>query len=128
MEYNKEVLENIKKNVSDYMFEEELKKNEQMQIMGEHINELKSKLISKLDKMEMMQQHQMEKVMFCLINSGYCDDLPSHFFNSETNSPKLRDSIRRRASMSTNVRIPNRTIILRHVENDSKHGEKKSKK
>ena len=128
MEYNKEVLENIKKNVSDYMFEEELKKNEQMQIMGEHINELKSKLISKLDKMEMMQQHQMEKVMFCLINSGYCDDLPSHFFNSETNSPKLRDSIRKRASMSTNVRIPNRTIILRHVENDSKHGEKKSKK
>ncbi len=76
----------------------------------------------------MMQQHQMEKVMFCLINSGYCDDLPSHFFNSETNSPKLRDSIRRRASMSTNVRVPNRTIILRHVENDSKHGEKKSKK
>ena len=60
-----------KKNVSDYLFEEELKKNEHLQIMGENINELKSKLIAKLDRMEMTQQHQIEKVMFCLLNSGY---------------------------------------------------------
>ena len=116
MEYNIDVLDNIKKNVSDYMFEEELKKNEQLQLMGENINELKSKLIAKLDKMEMAQQHQMEKVMFCLINSGDSDNLPSHFFNSEANSPvSRRGSIRRRASMSNNIQVPNRAVILKHV-------------
>ena len=126
MEYNIDVLDNIKKNVSDYMFEEELKKNEQLQIMGENINELKSKLISKLDKMEMAQQHQMEKVMFCLINSGECDNLPSHFFNSKENSPinSRRGSIRRRASMSNNLHVPNRTIILKHVGEQSKNSKK----
>ena len=117
LEYNKEVMDNIRKNVSDYLFEEELKKNEQLQIMGEHINELKSKLVSKLDKMEMMQQHQMEKVMFCLLNSGYCDDIPSHMFESPTGSRQIssrKESMRRRASMS-NYHVPNRTIILKHV-------------
>ena len=117
LEYNKEVLDNIKKNVSDYLFEEELKKNEQLQIMGENINELKSKLVSKIDKMEMIQQHQLEKVMFCLINSGYCDELPSHMFDSACGSPynSRKESIRRRASMSNNYHVPNRTIILKHV-------------
>ena len=121
MEYNKQVLDNIKKNVSDYLFEEELKKNEQLQIMGENINELKSKLVSKIDKMEMMQQHQLEKVMFCLINSSYVDDLPSHIFESPVASPysNRKDSIRRRASMSRNNQVPNRTIILKQVANDS---------
>ena len=117
LEYNKEVLDNIKKNVSDYLFEEELKKNEHLQIMGENINELKSKLIAKLDRMEMTQQHQMEKVMFCLLNSGYCDDIPSHMFESPNGSPQIssrKESIRRRASMS-NYHVPNRTIILKHV-------------
>ena len=117
LEYNKEVLDNIKKNVSDYLFEEELKKNEHLQIMGENINELKSKLIAKLDRMEMTQQHQMEKVMFCLLNSGYCDDIPSHMFESPIGSRQIssrKESIRRRASMS-NYHVPNRTIILKHV-------------
>ena len=117
MEYNKEVLDNIKKNVSDYLFEEELKKNEHLQIMGENINELKSKLIAKLDRMEMTQQHQIEKVMFCLLNSGYCDEIPSHMFESPIGSPQInsrKNSIRRRASMSNN-HVPNRTIILKHV-------------
>ena len=116
IEYNKEVLDNIKKNVSDYLFEEELKKNEHLQIMGENINELKSKLISKLDKMEMIQKHQMEKIMFCLINSGNCDDLPSHLFDSPAGDSR-RGSIKRRASLS-NRRIPNRNIILKHVGED----------
>ena len=117
MEYNKDVLDNIKKNVGDYLFEEELKKNEQLQIMGENINELKSKLVSKLDKMEMVQQHQMEKIMFCLLNSGYCEDLPSHMFNSPSGSPTTsrKGSIKRRASL-TNNQVPNRTIILRQIQ------------
>ena len=66
----KDVLDNIKKNVSNYLFEEELKKNEQLQIMGEEINELKSKLVNQLEKMQMNQKHQMEKIAFCLLNSG----------------------------------------------------------
>ena len=124
LEYNKDVLEKIRKNVADYLFEEELKKNEQIQIMGEHINELKSKLISKLDKMEMNQQHQIEKIMFCLINSGEADNIPTNFLNSRINSPHgtRRQSIRRRASMS-NYQVPNRAIILKHVggENEQKN-------
>ena len=124
LEYNKDVLEKIRKNVADYLFEEELKKNEQIQIMGEHINELKSKLISKLDRMEMNQQHQIEKIMFCLINSGEADNIPTNFLNSRINSPHgtRRQSIRRRASMS-NYQVPNRTIILKHVggENEQKN-------
>ena len=126
MEYNKEVLENIRKNVGDYLFEEELKKNEQIQIMGEHINELKSKLISKLDKMEMNQQHQIEKIMFCLINSGEADNIPTNFLNSRINSPHgtRRQSIKRRASMS-NYHVPNRTIILKHVGGEENNNNNK---
>ena len=124
LEYNKDVLEKIRKNVADYLFEEELKKNEQIQIMGEHINELKSKLISKLDRMEMNQQHQIEKIMFCLINSGEADNIPTNFLNSRINSPHgtRRQSLRRRASMS-NYQVPNRAIILKHVggENEQKN-------
>ena len=121
LEYNKDVLEKIRKNVADYLFEEELKKNEQIQIMGEHINELKSKLISKLDRMQMNQQHQIEKIMFCLINSGEGDNIPTNFLNSRINSPhdSRRQSLKRRASMS-NYRVPNRSIILQHVGGELK--------
>ena len=117
LEYNKEVLDNIKKNVSDYLFEEELKKNEHLQAMGENINELKSKLIAKIERMEMVQKHQLEKVMFCLLNSGYCDDLPSHVFESPTRSPldSRKHSIKRKVSMSNNNPLPNKTMILKHV-------------
>ena len=80
----RDVLDNIKKNVSNYLFEEELKKNEQLQIMGEEINELKSKLVNQLEKMQMNQKHQMEKIAFCLLNSGNgkIEDLAIHVFNS----------------------------------------------
>ena len=117
LENNKEVLENIKKNVGDYLFEEELKKNDQLQILGETINELRSKLLSKLDKMQMVQKHQMEKVMFCLMNSDYTDDLPSKLFESGNNSPQKsrKNSFRRDLRM----KVPNRTIILKQVTNNS---------
>ena len=86
----KDVLDNIKKNVSNYLFEEELKKNEQMQIMGEEINELKSKLVNQLEKMQMNQKHQMEKIAFCLLNSGNgkIEDLAIHVFNSPPTESK----------------------------------------
>ena len=81
-------MENIKKNVSNYIFEEELKKNEQLQIMGEEINELKSKLVNQLEKMQMSQKHQMEKITFCLLNSGNgnMENIALHLFHSNKNS------------------------------------------
>ena len=86
--HTKDVLENIKKNVSNYIFEEELKKNEQLQIMGEEINELKSKLVNQLEKMQMSQKHQMEKITFCLLNSGNgnMENIALHLFHSNKNS------------------------------------------
>ena len=86
--HTKDVLENIKKNVGNYIFEEELKKNEQLQIMGEEINELKSKLVNQLEKMQMSQKHQMEKITFCLLNSGKgnMENLALHLFKSNKNS------------------------------------------
>ena len=88
MKYTKDVLENIKKNVSNYIFEEELKKNEQIQIIGEEINDIKSKLVNQLEKMQMTQKHQMEKLTFCLLNSGNgnMENLAFHLFKSSKNS------------------------------------------
>ena len=113
LEHNQEVLDNIKKNVSNYLFEEELKKNEQLQILGETINELKSKLINKLDKMQMVQNHQIEKVMFCLLNSDFAEDLPTHLFNSGKDT---RRSTRLNSfNKASNKNVPNRNVILNHV-------------
>jgi hypothetical protein len=92
-QHTREVLENIKKNVGNYLFEEELKKNEQLQIMGEEINELRSKLINHMEKMQMQQKHNFEKVTFCLLNSadGEMEDLAFNLFRSKKsggNTPK----------------------------------------
>ena len=60
--------------------------------MGEEINELKSKLVNQLEKMQMNQKHQMEKIAFCLLNSGNgkIEDLANHLFNSpQTESKKI---------------------------------------
>ena len=38
--------------------------------MVEEINEIKSKLVNQLEKMQMNQKQQMEKLTFCLLNSG----------------------------------------------------------
>ena len=64
------VLNNIKKNLGTYMVEEELKKNEQYQSLAEGINELKSDLNHKLDKIQQNQNQQMQKIYYCLLNSG----------------------------------------------------------
>ena len=64
------VLNNIKKNLGTYLVEEELKKNEQFQSLNEGINELKSDLNTKLDKIQQNQNQQMQKIYYCLLNSG----------------------------------------------------------
>ena len=146
MKYTKDVLENIKKNVSNYLFEEELKKNEQLQIMGEEINELKSKLVNQLEKMQMNQKQQMEKLTFCLLNSGDggMEDLALNLFrngsgkNSGLNTVRgsalnsRKNSLTNRKTSALNSRkgsirndtsikgeIPNRTAILQAVGQDT---------
>ena len=64
------VLNNIKNNLGTYLVEEELKKNEQFQSLNEGINELKTDLNNKLDKIQQNQKQQMEKIYYCLLNSG----------------------------------------------------------
>ena len=139
--HTKDVLENIKKNVSNYLFEEELKKNEQLQLMGEQINELKSKLVNQLEKMQMNQKQQMEKITFCLLNSGdgNIEDLALHLFRSGKNSGEntrkgsalnsRKNSISNKKTSAFNSRkgsirndtsgikgeIPNKTAILQAV-------------
>ena len=68
-----------------YLFEEELKKNEQLQIIGEEINELRSKLINHVEKMQMAEKNNLEKVTFCLLNSanGEMEDLAFLLFRSK---------------------------------------------
>ena len=66
----REVLNNIKRNLGTYLVEDELKKNEQFQIINEDINELKTDLNNKLDKIQKNQNHQMQKIYYCLLNSG----------------------------------------------------------
>ena len=139
--HTKDVLENIKKNVSNYMFEEELKKNEQLQIMGEEINELKSRLVNQLEKMQMSQKHQMEKIAFCLLNSGKgnMENLALHLFrsgktsglntaktsafNSRKNSLTQKKSstiVSRKDSLHNDTirEVPNRSNILKAVGQD----------
>ena len=141
--HTKDVLENIKKNVSNYLFEEELKKNEQLQIMGEQINELKSQLVNQLEKMQMNQKQQMEKITFCLLNSGdgNIEDLALHLFRSGKNSGEItrkgstlnsrKNSISNKKTSAFNSRkgsirndtsikgeIPNKTAILQAVGQD----------
>ena len=142
--HTKDVLENIKKNVSNYLFEEELKKNEQLQLMGEQINELKSKLVNQLEKMQMNQKQQMEKITFCLLNSGdgNIEDLALHLFRSGKNSGEntrkgsalnsRKNSISNKKTSAFNSRkgsihndtsgikgeIPNKTAILQAVGQD----------
>ena len=66
----REILNNIKKNLGTYLVEEELKKNEQYQSLNEGINELKADLNNKLDRIQQSQKKQMQKIYYCLLNSG----------------------------------------------------------
>ena len=66
----REVLNNIKRNLGTYLVEDELKKNEQFQILNEDIIDLKTDLNNKLDKIQKNQNHQMQKIYYCLLNSG----------------------------------------------------------
>ena len=66
----RKVLKQIKLNVGNYLLEDQLKKNEELQTMTEQIVELKNDLTNKLDKLAQKQKTQMETLAFCLQNSG----------------------------------------------------------
>ena len=116
------VLNNIKNNLGTYLVEDELRKNEQFQQLNEDINELKTDLNSKLDNIQKNQNQQLQKIYYCLLNSGdknienvafrllnnYSDmdnnKLKRNFSKNESfKSLKLGDSFRKRNSrISTN--------------------------
>ena len=130
-----------------------MKKNEQIQIIGEEINDIKSKLVNQLEKMQMTQKHQMEKLTFCLLNSGNgnMENLAFHLFKSSKNSAQntARGSINgstkkktsalysRRGSthhdsIRSNNEVPNSGAILELVGEEAipevNEGEDESKK
>ena len=83
--------------------------------MGEEINELKSKLVNQLEKMQMNQKHQMEKIAFCLLNSGNgkIEDLAIHVLNSpptESKKDTRKNSLinTRRGSSQVNSKMNSR--------------------
>lgn len=67
------------------MVEEEFKKNEQIQSLNEGINELKSDLDNKFEKIQKMQKQQMQNLAYCLINSGddKLEKMPMRMFNND---------------------------------------------
>jgi hypothetical protein len=79
------ILNDIKKNIGNYLVEEEFKKNEQIQSLNEGINELKSDLNNKLEKIQKMQNKQMQNLAHCLINSGgnKLEEVPMRMFNND---------------------------------------------
>ena len=64
------VLKNIKKTIGEYMLEEQLKKNEELQSMTEDIIEIKNELATRLKKIQHKQKLQMEGLAYILQNSG----------------------------------------------------------
>ena len=91
----RDILDSIKKNLGNYMIEEEFKKNNQIQDITEGINELKSDLAYKLDKMQKNQKIEMQKMAFCLIHSGNnkIQGLATRLFNSYNNNSKDIDRL-----------------------------------
>ena len=79
------VLSNIKQNLGNYLVEEELQKNEKIQSLNENINELKSDLINKLDKIQSNQKQQIQKIAYCLMLSGddKVEELAERLFNGD---------------------------------------------
>lgn len=70
VEHAREVLKSLKEGIGNFLVEEQLKKNEELQSMTEDIIEMKSTLLNKLDRIQLRQRQQMEKIAFCLQNSG----------------------------------------------------------
>jgi len=79
------ILNDIKKNIGNYLVEEEFKKNEKIQSLNEGINELKSDLNNKLENIQKMQKQQIQNLAYWMINSGNYkhEGMPMRMFNND---------------------------------------------
>jgi hypothetical protein len=64
------VLKNIKRNVGEYILEEQLKKNEDMQNVLEQITDIKNEVNKRLMRLQKEQEIQLEGLCYVLQNSG----------------------------------------------------------
>jgi hypothetical protein len=64
------VLKNIKRNVGEYVLEEQLKKNEEMQNVLEQITDIKNEVNKRLMRLQKEQEIQLEGLCYVLQNSG----------------------------------------------------------
>ena len=92
----RKILKGIKENIGNYMLEEQLKKNEELQTITEEIVEMKNELHNRIQRLAQRQKNQMETLAFCLQNSGnpQIEDvanriLTNDYYNYQINSPIL---------------------------------------
>ena len=64
------VLKSIKRNVGEYILEEQLKKNEEMQSVLEQITDIKNEVNKRLMRLQKEQEIQLEGLCYVLQNSG----------------------------------------------------------
>ena len=90
----RKVLKGIKESIGNYMLEEQLKKNEELQTITEGIVEMKNELQSRIERIAQRQKNQMETLAFCLQNSGNPQIeevanriLSNDYYNYQLNSP-----------------------------------------
>ena len=90
----RKILKGIKENIGNYMLEEQLKKNEELQTITEEIVEMKNELHSRIQRLAQRQKNQMETLAFCLQNSGnpQIEDvanriLTNEYYNYQINAP-----------------------------------------
>ena len=79
------ILNDIKNSIGNYLVEEEFKKNEKIQSLNEGINELKSDLNNKLENIQKMQKQQIQNLAYWMINSGNYkhEGMPMRMFNND---------------------------------------------
>ena len=90
----RKILKDKKENIGNYMLEEQLKKNEELQTITEEIVEMKNELQSRIQRLAQRQKNQMETLAFCLQNSGNPQIeevsnriLSNDYYNYQLNSP-----------------------------------------
>ena len=88
--FSRNYLNNVKNDIGMLMVEEQLRKNEELQNLTEDIIGLKGDLLNQLEKMQMGQNLQMKKIVYCLQNSGDegIENLANRIFGDNILKPK----------------------------------------
>ena len=69
-DFARNYLNDVKNHLGIFLVDDQLVKNEKLHDLAEDIIDLKGDLLNKLEKMDMNQNKQMQKIAFCLQNSG----------------------------------------------------------